>query len=457
MKVQDSELHFPVPGGINNMLGARILVLDDNSITRDVIKRNLAKHGYQLYTANNFDLAKEIMKEIKPDLVITDMKMPDINGIEVIKHVTESFKDTEIIVITGYPTITSAVDAVKLGADDYLTKPFTDIELLTAVKKALDKLRAKRSFSKEISDGFGEKYGIIGDSSVMIEVFKTIKKASQIKSTVLITGESGTGKELVARAIHYAGYRGAEPFVPINCGAIPESLLESELFGYIKGAFTGAHNTREGFFQSANKGTIFLDEISETSPMMQIKLLRVIQEKEVYMVGSNHAQKVDIRILVASNKDLYELMKLNKFREDLFYRINVLTIDIPPLRNRGNDIYKLANFFANKYAEEFDKTVPVFSDEVLEIFGKYNWQGNARELENLVHRLIILNDDCKIEKIDLPDYMKSRISSTSDIKRSLKEVEFEHIKNVLEYTGNNKSKAAEILKIDRKTLNNKLN
>ena len=438
------------------MIGARILVLDDNSITRDVIKRNLAKHGYQLYTASSFDLAKEILKEIKPDLLITDLKMPDISGLDVIKYATENFKDTEIIVITGYPTITSAVDAVKLGANDYLTKPFTDVELLTAVKNALEKLNSKRTFSREISEGFGEKFGIIGDSKSMLEVFATIKKASEINSTVMITGESGTGKELVARAIHYTGFRAAAPFVPINCGAIPETLLESELFGYVKGAFTGAHNTRDGFFQSANKGSIFLDEISETSPLMQIKLLRVIQEKEVYMIGSNRAQKVDVRILVASNKDLFELVGLNKFREDLFYRLNVLTIDIPPLRDRGNDILMLANYFANKYAEEFDKQVPVFADEVLEIFAKYNWQGNVRELENLVHRLVIMNEDSIICKADLPDPMKSRIKTISDIKRSLVEIEIEHIKNVLELTGNNKSKAAEILHIDRKTLNSKL-
>ncbi len=439
------------------MKNKRILVLDDSDVTRDVIKRNLAAHGYQLYTAGNFDLAKEILQEIEPDLVITDLKMPDISGLDVITYITENFKNVEIIVITGYPTITSAVDAVKLGADDYLTKPFTDVELLAAVKKAMEKQDNKREFNREITDGFGEKFGIIGNSEKMLEVFKTIKKASEINSTVMITGESGTGKELVARAIHYTGFRGAASFVPINCGAIPETLLESELFGYVKGAFTGAHTTREGFFKSANKGTIFLDEISETSMMLQIKLLRVIQEKEVYMVGSTEAQKVDVRILVASNKDLYGLVALGKFREDLFYRLNVLTINIPPLRERGADIFQLANYFANKYASEFDKKIPSFSDEVLDILGKYNWPGNVRELENLVHRLVIMNEDGIIRKADLPVFMKSRIGSVSDVKRTLQEVEIEHIKNVLEYTDNNKSKASEILHIDRKTLNNKLN
>jgi len=438
------------------MINKRILVLDDNTITRDVIKRNLAAHGYQVYTAGNFELAREIMKEIDLDVAITDLKMPDISGLDVITYITENYKNTEIIVITGYPTINSAVDAVKLGADDYLTKPFTDVELLAAVKKSLEKQSNKREFNREIKDGFGEKFGIIGNSSKMLEVFKTIKKASEINSTVLITGESGTGKELVARAIHYVGFRAAAPFVPINCGAIPETLLESELFGYVKGAFTGAHTTRNGFFQSADKGTIFLDEISETSLMLQIKLLRVIQEKEVYMVGSNRSQKVDVRILVASNKKLYELVDLGKFREDLYYRLNVLTIEIPPLRERGTDIFLLANYFAVKYAREFNKAIPTIQDEVLEIFGKYNWPGNVRELENLVHRLVIMDEDQKIRKADLPDFMKSRISSSSDMKRSLQEVELEHIKNVLEFTGNNKTKAAEILQIDRKTLNNKL-
>ncbi|KQC03823.1 MAG: Fis family transcriptional regulator [Candidatus Cloacimonas sp. SDB] len=438
------------------MIGARILILDDNSITREVIKRNLIKHGYQIYTAGNFDLAKEILQEINPDLIITDLKMPDINGIEVIKYITENYKDTEVIMITGYPTISSAVDAVKLGANDYITKPFTDVELLTAVKNALRKLSSRRALSKDISQGFNEKYGIIGNSEKMLEVFKTIKKAAAINSTVLISGESGTGKELIARAIHYTGHRAAAPFVPINCGAIPESLLESELFGYVKGAFTGAHSTRNGFFQSADKGTIFLDEISETSPLMQIKLLRVIQEKEVNMIGSNDPQKVDVRILAATNKDLYELKELNKFREDLFYRLNVLTIHIPPLRERENDIFELANYFASKYAEEFNKKIPAFSDEVLELFRDYSWQGNVRELENLVHRLIILNDNDIIEKADLPESMKSRTFSTRDLKKSLSEIEVEHIQKVLEFCGNNKSKAAEILQIDRKTLNNKL-
>ncbi|MCD6329361.1 MAG: sigma-54-dependent Fis family transcriptional regulator [Candidatus Cloacimonetes bacterium] len=439
------------------MKNKRILVLDDYDITREVIKRNLTANGYQLYTAGNFELAKEILHEIEPDLVITDLKMPDINGLDVVTYITENFKDMEIIVVTGYPTITSAVDAVKLGADDYLTKPFTDVELLAAVKKALEKQKNKREFNKEITDGFGEKFGIIGNSEKMLEVFKTIKKASEINSTVLITGESGTGKELVARAIHYTGFRGAAPFIPINCGAIPETLLESELFGHVKGAFTGAHTTRNGFFISANKGTIFLDEISETSMMFQIKLLRVIQEKEVYLVGSTEAQKVDVRILVASNKDLHGLVELGKFREDLFYRLNVLTINIPPLRERGTDIFQLANYFANKYAEEFNKKIPTFNDEVLKILGNYNWPGNVRELENLVHRLVIMNEDGIIRKADLPTFMKSRIGSVSDVKRTLHEVEIEHIKNVLEYTNNNKSKASEILHIDRKTLNNKLN
>jgi two-component system, NtrC family, response regulator HydG len=439
------------------MLGSRILVLDDTSITREVIKRNLAKHGYRIYTSSNFDSMKEILKEVKPELLITDLKMPDISGLDVVKYVTENYKDMEVIVITGYPSITSAVDAVKLGANDYLTKPFTDIELLTAVKKALEKLSDKLTFSQDIFTEYGNKFGIISSPGSMPEVFKTIKKASEINSTVLISGESGTGKELVARAIHYSGHRAASPFVPINCGAIPENLLESELFGYVKGAFTGAHNTRQGFFQSADKGTIFLDEISETSPLLQIKLLRVIQEKQIYMVGSNQAHKVDVRILAASNKDLFKQVELNKFREDLFYRLNVLTIEIPPLRRRGNDILLLANHFAKKYAKEFSKEVPVFAGEVLDIFRKSYWQGNVRELENLIHRLVVLNEDGKIRKADLPDNMKSGIKTIGDIKRSLKEIEIEHIKKVLELTGNNKTKAAEILQIDRKTLLNKIN
>jgi len=247
------------------------------------------------------------------------------------------------------------------------------------------------------------------------------------------------------------------PFVPINCGAIPENLLESELFGYVKGAFTGAHNTRLGFFQSADKGTIFLDEISETSPLLQIKLLRVLPEKKIYMVGSNEPFNVDVRILAATNKNLHKQIELNKFREDLYYRLNVLTIEIPPLRDRENDVLILTKHFARKYAKEFNKEIPVFSDEVLEILKKSFWQGNVRELENLIHRLVIMSDDNTICKADLPKIMKSGIKLTGDIKRSLKDIEIEHINKVLDFTGNNKTKAAEILKIDRKTLINKLN
>ncbi len=433
-----------------------IVILDDNAVTRDIIKRNLKKHGYATFTAMNFNIAKEILQKEKPDLIITDLMMPDVSGLDVIRYVKENHTNTEIIVLTGYPTINTAVDAVKLGADDYLTKPFTDVELHLAVKKTLEKAEARKSLSIATKNDFETKFGIIGKSKLMLEVFKTIEKASDIKSTVLITGESGTGKELIARAIHYGGKRSAEHFVPINCGAIPETLLESELFGYRKGAFTNANVDRDGFFQSADRGTIFLDEISETSSLMQIKLLRVIQEKEVYRIGSNSAEKVDVRILVASNKDLYELVEHNRFRQDLFYRLNVLTISVPPLRDRGNDILLLTNYFSSKFSNEFGKPAPEFSDDVLEVFKKYIWPGNVRELENLIHRLIIMNEGECISLSDLPELMKTRQETRYDINKPLKEVEKEHIMNVLEYVDNNKSKAADILKIDRKTLHNKL-
>ncbi len=433
-----------------------IVILDDNAVTRDIIKRNLRKHGYNAFTANNFNTAKELLQKEKPDLIITDLMMPDVSGLDVIRYVKENHKNTEVIVLTGYPTINTAVDAVKLGADDYLTKPFTDVELHLAVKKTLEKAELRKSLSKSTNNDYEARFGIIGKSKKMQEVFKTIEKASNIDSTVLITGESGTGKELIARAIHYGGQRSAEHFVPINCGAIPETLLESELFGYKKGAFTNANSDREGFFQSADRGTIFLDEISETSSLMQIKLLRVIQEKEVYRIGSNISEKVDVRILVASNKDLYELVELNRFRQDLFYRLNVLTVSVPPLRERGDDILLLTNYFSTKFSREFSKPVPEFNDDVLEVFSKYIWPGNVRELENLIHRLIIMNDGECIKLSDLPDLMKTRQESQYDISKPLKEVEKEHILNVLEYVDNNKSKAADILKIDRKTLHNKL-
>jgi DNA-binding NtrC family response regulator len=290
----------------------------------------------------------------------------------------------------------------------------------------------------------------------MAKVFQAIAKSASTLATVLIYGESGTGKELVARAIHYSSARSAAPFVAVNCGGIPEGLLESELFGHVKGAFTGATESRAGFFQTADGGTIFLDEVSDTSLPMQAKLLRVLQEKEVCMVGARRTQKVDVRVLAATNKDLFNLVSKGTFREDLYFRLNVINISVPPLRERGDDILLLARHFAARFAKELEKPVPRFSENALRVLARYDWPGNVRELENVIQRLVVMTDGDLIEIPDLPPLMRFSASAINGLNRSLAEVEKDHIRNVLAKVGGNKTRAAEILGIDRKTLREKL-
>lgn len=434
----------------------KILVVDDAIQTLEVIQRNLTLEGYIVFTATGVGEAIGILESTTIDLVITDLKMPKASGMDLIRHVREHFQDTEIMMITGYATIEGAVEAVKLGAEEYLTKPFTDKELISAVKRSLNKLRTNKISNGKINMGAEAKYGLLGNSKKMQEVYRAISKVATISTNVLITGESGTGKELVARAIHYNSKRSSAPFIPVNCGGIPEGLLESELFGYIKGAFTGANVTRAGFFQTADGGTIFLDEVSETSLSMQVKLLRVLQDKEVCMVGANRTQRVDVRVLAATNKDLLNQVKKDAFREDLFFRLNVINIRVPPLRERREDISQLVDYFTNKYAKEFGKASPEFSDKALNIFENYNWPGNVRELENVIQRLIVMADDNLIDVPDLPALMRFSALRGSGFTRTLAEVEAEYIRNVLSSVEGNKAKAARILGIDRKTLREKL-
>lgn len=435
---------------------ATLLVVDDVQDTLEVLERNLTAAGYRVYTALNVSDALKVLEVHPVDLVITDLKMPGASGLDLVRFVRENFRDTEVMVITGYATVESAVQAVKTGAEEYLVKPFTDEELLKAVKQVLEKLRLRRCSRVETSSVQRFYPGLIGESRVMKRVFATIERAAKVSATVLITGESGTGKELVARAIHYSSKRSSAPFVPVNCGGIPEGLLESELFGYVKGAFTGANETRAGFFQTAEGGSIFLDEISETSLSMQVKLLRVLQDKEVRMVGDTKAYKVDVRIMAATNKDLLNLVQKGAFREDLFFRLNVLTIMVPPLREREDDILLLANHFLEKFAREMGRSVPRFSDEALQILRRYEWPGNVRELENLIQRLLVMCDSDTIDVPDLPAHMRFSLTSELKLNRTLEEVERDYIKQVLLSVNGNITKAAQILGIDRKTLRNKI-
>lgn len=432
-----------------------ILVVDDSPDALELVKRNLESGDNNIITASNVNDALSVLADRHLDLVITDLKMPGASGLDITRHIRENYKDIEVIMITGYPTIDGAVEAVKLGASEYLTKPFTEDELRAAVDKILLKVRMKRMNAQSAKKSLLLE-GLIGESDAMKGVTRLILKASSTNATVLISGESGTGKEIVARSIHYQSSRASNRFLPVNCGGIPEELLESELFGYVKGSFTGANETRAGFFQTADGGTIFLDEISETSMSMQVKLLRVLQDRQVYMIGSRKPQKVDVRIIAATNRNIQHQIEKNLFREDLFFRLNVINIQIPPLRERGNDISLLINHFTNRYASESDKPMPVYTDRAMDILLKYSWPGNVRELENIVQRLVIMNEDGRIDAPELPDLMRFSVSGSRSANRTLDEVEKEHILNVLRNADGNKTKAAEVLGIDRKTLREKV-
>ncbi len=433
-----------------------ILVVDDNDDTLELISRNLKSKKYTVFTTNSAQKAIDFLKKTKINLIITDMKMPGIDGLDFTRHIKNNYPETDVIMITGYPSINGAVEAVKIGAKEYITKPFTDEELFSAVKKVFADAKLKQIKCVEKDKDFMFK-DIVGTSTSMRKVYNRIRKASTTTATVLVLGESGTGKEMVARAIHYNSKSASYRFVPINCSGIPENLLESELFGYIKGSFTGANDTRAGFFQTAESGTIFLDEITEMSFSMQAKLLRVLQDKLVYMIGARKPQHINVRIIAASNKKIETLIKNGSFREDLFFRLNVINVELPPLREREDDILLLINYFTEKYAEEMGKQIPVFSTESLKVLKNYSWPGNVRELENIVQRLIVMNENKQINVSDLPSIMRfSAIDRGFGINKSLSDVEAEHIKNIIDSTRGNKTKAAEILEIDRKTLREKI-
>ncbi len=434
----------------------RILIVDDSRNTLEVLQRNLQSEGYKVYASEDVAGAVRILETCELDLVITDFKMPKVSGLDLVRHIRENFKDIEVMMITGYPSIGGAVGAVKAGAAEYLPKPFTDEELLTAVRDVLDKLQVRRAAQEAATLPPQAPRGLIGNSAAMRKVFSAVAKVAPTSATVLISGESGTGKELIARAIHYSSPRASAPFVPVNCAAIPESLLESELFGYVKGAFTGANETRAGFFQTADGGTMFLDEVSATSLSTQVKLLRVLQEREVCMVGSARPRKVDIRILAASNKDLLALVKRELFREDLYFRLNVITISVPPLRARGDDVLLLIRHFMDRFAKDTGKPVPRFSDDALRVLRQYHWPGNVRELENLIQLLMIMNDSDVIEVADLPSLMRFSAPRGGGFSRTLAEVEAEYIRNVLASVDGNRTRAAQILGIDRKTLRERI-
>lgn len=434
-----------------------ILIVDDDYDMLELLQRNLKMFDFHVYKASSVIEAIEILKSSTVDLVITDLQMPGINGLELIKFTQEHFPEIPKLVVTGYPSVDSAVASVKSGALDYLVKPFKSEELKKAIEHVLgNTITTSNQSNRQAAAKVTHYGGMVGSSPEFSNLVDVIERVKNNRATVLIQGESGTGKELVARAIHYQGAFASKPFIVVNCGAIPENLLESELFGYVKGAFTGANETRTGLFQAAHGGTIFLDEIGNAPFNVQARLLRVLQEKEITMLGSSATQKIEVRVIAATNSDLFDMVSKGRFREDLYYRLNVVDITTTPLRERKLDIPLLVTIFLKKYGSEYGKPDMVIAEDALQLLVRHNWPGNVRELENVLQRLIIMGDSL-VKRTDLPDYFKYTIQNSDYAShKSLKEIEREYILKVLSENDNNKTKAAEILQIDRKTLRLKL-
>lgn len=432
----------------------KILIADDDAVIRDIFKKAL-ENEYEILLATNGSEAMEKIEQEMPDLVLLDIRMPPPDGMEILRNLKNRY-DIPAIMITAVKDVKTAVEAMKLGAFDYLVKPFELDEVKLCIKRALENRDMRRELEqlrREVKEKYGFK-NIIGSSPAMKQVFELMSKVLDNDITVLIEGESGTGKELVARAIHYNGSRRKGPFIAIDCGAIPENLLESELFGYEKGAFTGAVASKPGKIELANGGTLFLDEISNLKPDLQSKLLRILEEKKIYRLGGVKPIEVDVRIIAATNVDLEEMVKAGKFREDLFYRINVFKIKLPPLRERKEDIPLLVQHFVKLYARSFSKSVKGVTPAAMQRLLSYDWPGNVRELENLIQRAVILCDGDYIDEDALQIPTRSRQMGLAG--KSLDEIEKEAILETLKMTGGNISQAARILGITRKTLRMKM-
>lgn len=389
---------------------SRILVVDDESSMRQLLEIALSKEGYRVKAAESGRKAVKILGKDSFDLVISDIRMPDMTGVEVLRTVKELNPEIPVIMITAYASTETAVEALRLGAYDYITKPFKIEELKNTISNALERRRLKEEVT-HLKRAFRDRHGVdsmIGESAKMNDLYEQIQAVARTDSTVLVTGQSGTGKELVARAIHVHSLRSAAPFVSINCGAVPETLLESELFGHIKGSFTGAHANHKGLFEVADSGTIFLDEIAEMSPSMQVKLLRVLQEKKIRRIGATEEIDVDVRIIAATNKDLETMVGEKTFREDLFYRLNVIPIHLPRLAERREDIPLLAEHFLGQANTRIGKSIQGISEEALELLMAHEWPGNVRELENVIERAVALEMTPIIRAERLPETLTNR-------------------------------------------------
>ena len=433
----------------------KILIVDDEDIIRESLRDWLENAGYKVVIAGSGEEALRIIKQKKIKIMLADLVMPGIDGIELMKEARKIVPTISTVIITAYGSIQTAISAIKEGAYDYIEKPFCPEKVELLIKNLMehqDLIEENISLRRRIEDRYNFE-GIIAKSPKMLKIFELIKTVAPTSATVLIIGKTGTGKEIIARAIHHQSQRRNKPFIATSCAALPESLLESELFGHEKGSFTGAVETKKGKFEAGDKGTLFLDEIGEINANTQIHLLRALEEKKITRVGSNEEIDVDVRVIAATNKNLKTMIKHEKFREDLYYRLNVVTIDLPPLKDRGEDILPLAEHFLKKFAGENNKSIKYFSPEVVEFMLNYSWPGNVRELENMVERGVILS---KNKTITLAEVPQDIIHPTPAEGKTIEVVERNHIINVLEETKGNISKAADILGIRRMTLYNKL-
>ena len=449
----------------------KILVVDDEPGLRDVLSIMLKRAGYAVTMATDGEEAIELLNKEIFDLVITDLKMPKVDGMAVLRAVKSTSPETVVLIITAFASADSAVEAMKQGAYDYLTKPFQVDEVQLIVRNALEKRRLttenlllKREMASQSS--FAQ---LVGQSDAMQKVFEVVRKVADSKSNVLICGESGTGKELVARAIHYNSVRSTLPFVAVNCSAVPETLLESELFGHMKGSFTGAISNKAGLFEIANGGTIFLDEIGDTTPTIQVKLLRVIQEREFRRVGGSQDIKVDVRIVAATNRDLEKAVADGSFREDLYYRLDVIPIRLPPLRMRTSDIPLLVTHFLERFSKESNKPKPVISPEAMHVLLGHEWRGNVRELENLIERVVAFSTEGTVTDADVRGWLHRPVVQTQqqgvpldltddglDLEGLINGIEKDLLLKALERSKWVKKKAARMLRLNTRSFRYRL-
>ncbi|BCA55604.1 Acetoacetate metabolism regulatory protein AtoC [Nitrospira sp. KM1] len=440
---------------------SRVMLVDDDLETVKMIQEVLIKEGYEVETANEAESALRRLTEWQPELLITDIHMPGMDGLALLETVRQKSPDVLVILLTAFGSLKTAVDAIKAGAFDYLSKPFIVEDIRLVVRRALEHKKLLKE-NRSLRDQLRQRYSLdnlVGSSPGMVTVYKTVARVAKTDSTVLIQGESGTGKELIARAIHANSPRSSGPFIPIDTGSLAESLLESELYGHERGAFTGAVSMKKGLLEQAHQGTCFLDEIADLSPVVQSKLLRTLQEREVRRVGSNVTQTLDVRIIAATKKDLKPLVAAGKFREDLFYRLEVVTITLPPLRERIDDIAPLSQFFVDKLGRTKERPVSGLSPETLKLLKNYSWPGNVRELEHVVERAIALTPHPVLLPEDLPDAV--RVATVQEHAQArgwttLEQLEKEHIQRVLDAHQQDHGQASAILGIHRKTLLRKI-